>query len=142
MIRSSMMNIETRIDRVQGLRSHVLRGAGRFSDIKSYLEGLFLAAEFDPTIPAVWDVREAVFSDVTPSEVRDLACFLHQHWTAKYQRKMAVVASADFHFGLSRMLEQFTGPSAQGKFRTFRDLPPALEWIGGQATAAPHPAQE
>ena len=136
------MTIETRIDREKRLRTHVLRGAGSFSDIKHYLQDLFPAEGFDPTIPAVWDVRETIFSGITQDEVKDLAYFLRDHWAAKYQRKMAVVTAGDFHFGLSRMLEQFTGPSAEGKFRTFRDLPPALEWIGGQATAVPNPANE
>lgn len=136
------MNIETRIDCEKPLRTHVLRGAGRFSDIKTYLEGLFLAEGFDPTIPAVWDVRETVFSNVTPDEVKELAYFLRDHWSAKYQRKMAVVTAGDFHFGLSRMLEQYTGPSAHGKFRTFRDLPSAVDWIEGAATAPPYPANE
>lgn len=137
------MNIETRIDLQRGLRTHVLRGTGRFSDIKSYLEVLFLAEGFDPTIPAVWDVRETVFPNVTQDEVRDLAYFLRDHWAAKYKRKMAVIASADFHFGMSRMLEQFTGPSAHGKFRTFRDMASAVDWIEEKSsTTAPLPASE
>ena len=136
------MNIETRIDRQQGLRTHVLRGENSLSDIQAFLAQLFYAEDFDPAYPALWDVREAVFPTVSQIEVRELAYFLRDHWAAKYQRRMAVVAAGDFLFGLSRMLEQFTGPAAHEKFKTFRELPPAIEWLKGQPTTAPYPARD
>lgn len=111
-------------------------------DIQVYLAGLFYEKEFDPSYPALWDIREAVFPDVTQDQVKNLAYFLRDHWTSRHQRRMAIVAAGDFLFGLSRMLEQFTGPTATGKFRTFRDISLAMEWLEGRETAAPLPVAE
>ncbi len=133
------MNIETRIDGQKGLRTIVLRGESTLPDIQTFIKKLYRLGDFEPAYHALWDVREAIFPAVAPGEVKELACFLRGNWNEKQQRKTAVVVSGDFHFGLSRMLEQFVGPHADGRFRTFRDFQAAVDWIEGKATVSPLP---
>ena len=133
------MNIESWTDRVKGIRTHVIHGEIKLSDIKTFLGTLYNSAEYDPEFHAVWDVREADFPEVTPSEIRDLAYFVRANWTGKYRRKAAVVVFGDFHFGLSRMFAQFVSPSAHGKIKVFRDLRGAADWIDGRIAATTHP---
>jgi len=130
------MNIESRADHANELRTHVVRGEFNLQEIKTFLDALYGSVGFDPTIPSLWDVREASFPDVTSVEIKDLAYFVRVHWAEKHKRKMAVVISGDLQFGLSRMFEQFIGPQAQGKIKTFRELQVALDWIADKDTAA------
>ena len=131
------MNIESRTDRAKGLRTHVIRGPVNPPEIKNFLETLFLSGEFDPDIHSLWDMREAEFSSVSQAEIREMACFARVHWAEKHRYKIAVLITGDFRFGLSRMFEQFIGPSAYGKIRSFRDLQLALDWIEGKGTVVP-----
>jgi hypothetical protein len=133
------MNIESRTDRAKGLRTHVIRGPVNPPEIKNFLGALFLSGGFDPNIHALWDLREADFSSVSQADIKEMACFARVNWAEKHRRKIALVISGDFRFGLSRMFEQFIGPPADGKIRTFRDLQLAFDWIEGKGTAAPHP---
>lgn len=130
------MNIESRTDGTRGVRTHIVRGDIALADIKTFLEALYGAEGFDPGIHALWDLREAQFPGVAPADIKDLAFFARVNWAEKHQRKTAVVISVDFHFGLSRMLEQFIGPAAVGRFRTFRDLQLAFDWIDGKEGGA------
>lgn len=114
-----------------------MRGVAGLPQIKTFLAKLYETDGFEPTCHVLWDLREAGFPEVTPVEIKDLAYFVRVHWADKYARKTAIVVSGDYHFGLSRMFEQFIGPSAQGRIRTFRELPPALDWLEGKATASP-----
>ena len=131
------MNIETRTDRAKGLRTQTLRGEINLAAIIPFLATLYGSAEFDPGFHSLWDLREAVLLEVSALEIRELASFLRVNWAEKYSRKTAVVISGDYHFGLSRMLEQFIGPSGLGKIKTFRDLQGATDWIEGKVSAAP-----
>lgn len=133
------MNIESRTDRVKGIRTHIIRGETSLADIKTFLVGLYHSAEFDPEFHAVWDVREADFPEAAPGEIRDLAYFVRVNWAEKYRRKTAVVVFGDFHFGLARMFAQFIGPSADGKIRVFRDLREATDWIDGRVVPIRNP---
>ena len=141
-LRLPPMNIETRIDRQNGLRTHVLRDEIKLSDIQAFLGKLYQADDFDPALPILWDVREAVFPEVSPIEVKELAYFVRANWSEKHRRKAAVLVTGDLHFGLSRMLEQFVGLFAQGRLRTFRDPRAAIEWIEGKTSSAPFPVIE
>lgn len=123
------MNIESRTDNVKRIRTHIVSGAINLPEIKGFLASLYNSVEFDPNSHALWDVREATFPEVTPVEIKELAYFARINWAEKHQRKTALVISSDFHFGLSRMFEQFIGPPAHGKIKTFRNLQAALDWI-------------
>lgn len=133
------MNIESLTQSGKRLRTHTIRGAITLPEIKSFLVTLYTSKEFDHDFHSLWDMREAVFPEVTPDDIKELAYFVRVRWAEKHQRKTAVVISGDFHFGLSRMLEQFIGPSALGKFKTFRDPQQAVDWLEGKDTIAPHP---
>lgn len=135
------MNIDTRIDRAQGLRTHVIHGEIKLPEIKTYLTTFYDSLGFNPLHHALWDVRGAAFPAVTQEEIKELASFVRIHWKEAYRRKVAVVVSADFHFGLSRMFEQFVGLSPHARIRTFREIEPALDWIKGKASVSPLPPQ-
>ena len=134
------MNIESRTDRAKELRTQTIRGEINPPEIISFLKDLYHSTEFDPTLHSLWDATDAVFRDVTTAEIRVLANFVRVNWAEKYPPKTAIVISGDYHFGLSRMFEQFIGPSGHGKIRTFRDLPGATDWIQGKGSAAPQPS--
>ena len=133
------MNIESRTDRAKGLRTHVIRGPVTPAEVKDFLGSLYLSDEFDPTFHSLWDMREADFSSVSQADIKEMAHFARVNWAEKRRHRIAVVISGDFRFGLSRMFEQFIGPPAHGRIRSFRDLQLALDWIEGKGATAPHP---
>ena len=134
--RPSVMNIESRTDSAKGIRTQVIRGDVRLADIKTFLATLYLSEKFDPNLHAVWDVRAAVFREAGPSDIKDLAYFARVNWAEKHRRRTAVVVAGDFNFGLSRMLEQYVGPCALGRFKTFRDPQTAVDWLAPQGVDA------
>jgi len=136
------MNIESRTESAKGFRTHLIRGEINLSEIKNFLRILYLSEEFNPDLHVLWDVREAVFPEVGPADITDLAYFARVNWAEKHRRKTAVVVAGDFHFGLSRMLEQFIGPLADGRIKTFRDLPAAVDWLAPEPVGTPHSANE
>lgn len=136
------MNIESLTQSAKGRRTHTIRGAITLPEIKAFLVTLYTSEEFNHDLQSLWDMREAVFPEVAPDDIKELAYFVRARWAGKHQRKTAVVIAGDFHFGLSRMLEQFIGPLAHGKFKTFRDPQTANEWLESKNTASPQPTSE
>ena len=62
------------------------------------------------------------FSGATPADIKELAYFVRVQWAEKHRRKIAIVISGDFHFGLSRMFDQFIGAPALPKGKMSPDV--------------------
>lgn len=56
------MPITTDFDSDTGLRVHMMTGRLTYAEVRDTLEELYARPDFDPTMNALWDLREAVLS--------------------------------------------------------------------------------
>ena len=133
------MTIESQIDDAISLRTHLVRGTIRLPEISAFMARLYATASLTADFNALWDLRAADFSEVTQTDIKELADFMREHWAEKRKNKVAILVTAPFHFGLARVYEQLVGRPAHGKIMIFRELDPAQAWLAKPDTATPLP---
>jgi hypothetical protein len=87
----------------------------------------------DPTIPPghreLVDLTGIHQTDVTATTLRRVAQIYAERDKRPEDSRVAIVASTDLFYGLSRMYEAFREPSAL-QIRVFRELGEARAWLG------------
>ena len=113
------------------------RGWGVLTDqeIFAHVKALGADARFDPGFQQIIDFRPLTEIRVTGAGVRGVA----RENPYRRDARRAMVVSTDEGYGLIRMYEMFAEVE-QDQLRIFRDIGPALEWIGLDA-GAPWPEQ-
>ncbi len=103
------------------------RGWGVLTDaeIFAHAESLRSNARFDPGFRQIVDFRELREIRLTGAGVHAVA----QNNPFRRDARRALVVVTDEAFGLARMFELFTEADPE-QFRIFREIGPALEWIG------------
>jgi hypothetical protein len=90
----------------------------------------------DPAIPPghreLVDLRDLRSTNVTPAALRQVARIFAATDTRPEESRVAIVASADLAFGLSRMYEAYRDSSGL-PLRVFRTLEEARAWLGLEA---------
>ena len=109
------------------------RGWGALNDAEliAHAESLSSNGRFDPGFRQIIDFRDLSDIRVTGAGVRAVA----QNNPFRRDARRAIVVASDEAFGLTRMFELFT-ESDPDQFRIFREIGPALEWIGLDRTIA------
>jgi hypothetical protein len=125
------MLITTRLDPGAGLRVHVITGRLTYAEVRDTLEELYAGPDFDPTMNALWDMREAVTTDISSDDVRKVAQLVRGRPPIGVSSRVALVVSRDADFGMARMYEAQLDGASQSGLRVFRDIDEATAWVGG-----------
>lgn len=125
------MPITTDFDPDTGLRVHVMTGRLTYAEVRDTLEELYARPDFDPTMNALWDLREAVLTDISSDDVRKIAQLVRGRPPIGVSSRVALVVSRDADFGMARMYGAQLDGAAQSGFRVFRDVDEATTWVGG-----------
>lgn len=119
------MGYEIHIDEANGIAYVAMQGAISSNEMMQALDDLAEDGRF-VSAKRLWDVRQAS-GDLTPGDIERLAHAATAKDTDKTSR-VAIVASADFVFGMSRIFEAHRA-SAGVDVRVFREIETAERWL-------------
>jgi hypothetical protein len=80
---------------------------------------------------ALWDLREAVTTDMSSDDVRKVAQMVKGRRPSGVSLRVALVVSRDADFGVARMFEAQLDPASHGDLQVFRDIDEATTWVCG-----------
>jgi hypothetical protein len=127
----SSMPITIRVNAAERVRYSVLSGDIGDKELVTAFRRAFEASDFDPTLNGLVDLREVRKLDVTSNGIWQLAQILRPADQTAHGRRVALVASSDFQFGMARMVSTLL--SAGGlttEYQAFRDVTAARAWLG------------
>jgi len=114
-----------------GMRTLFVTAEGEIGDDEFLAWGQQVAA--DEAIPAgrleLIDLRRLELPDVSSETLRRVADAFRQRDRTQFETKIAVVASSDLAFGLSRMYQAYRS-DAPIALEVFRDMDAARAWLG------------
>lgn len=126
------MELETHIDAEAGIRCHRITGPLDVGAIADAVRELRARADYDPSMPALWDLREAEVR-VTAEEVRGLADVVAG--LGRPPVRTALVVSRQAAYGLARMYDQLVESRAARQGGVFYSLEEAAAWLGVELEA-------
>ncbi|MFC1530475.1 hypothetical protein ACFL6R_07160 [Gemmatimonadota bacterium] len=118
------MPTTTRMDKELGIRFHIVSGVADPDNIRSELA----APDFDPTMPALWDIRRAT-GNLTGTQIRELAQSVGSLWREQRPPRIALLVASGLQYGLARMYEQYIDLTRKMEMRVFKVEEEALEWL-------------
>jgi len=124
-----MMRIETKFDKEKSVRIHQMTGVVNLPEFQEGLRALYASPDFNPDLNALWDVRQADFSKVSPNDVRALMQVVASNWGKDGKCRAAIVVGGMAEYGLCRMYESQFGPAAPCKIKIFLDIELAWKWF-------------
>ncbi len=123
------MEISTEINKNNNIRCHTIKGLIDASELIGFFEKLYSLPDFDLGMKALWDLREADFSALLPSDIRSIMDCVGQRWGKDGKSKAAIVASRDLDYGMSRMFQIMLDGETTSKVTVFKDINKAEEWL-------------
>jgi hypothetical protein len=124
-----MMHIDTQFDLERSVRIHRVSGTANLCEFEESLRTLYASPKFNPDINALWDIRQADFSDVGPNDIRALMQLVASHWGKDGKCRAAIVVSGMAEYGIARMYESQFGTAAPCKIKVFMDVELAWKWF-------------
>ena len=124
-----MMRIETQFDAQKAVRIHQIFGVVNLPEFQECLRTLYASPKFNPDLNALWDVRQADFTKVSPDDVRALMQVVATNWGKDGKCRAAIVVAGMAEYGICRMYESQFGPAAPCKIKVFLDVELAWKWF-------------
>lgn len=102
-----------------------MQGVVTGQDFLLHLRRLRDDPDFDPSFSQLYDLRNAIDIPISSDEMTAIATYR----VFDKETRSAVVAEADFSFGMSRMYQALSGADPK-KLKVFRDMANARRWLG------------
>jgi hypothetical protein len=125
------VNVEYQIDRIQGIVFTRCHGTVEAADMWSFADRLRRDPAFDVNQRQLIDLTEMVGMTASFEAIRNFATNRNGDPFSGHSRR-AVVAPRNLAYGLARMYEALREGKEQGRFRVFRTMAEALDWLGVQ----------
>ena len=122
------MPIVTRIDTDLGIRTHNISGVVVLEVISAELTDTLSRPDFDPRMPALWDIREAEGS-ISGSQIKELAQLVGGLWKDQQPPRVALVVAPGLQYGLARMYQQYADLARKIEIRVFKEEEEAAAWL-------------
>jgi hypothetical protein len=126
-----IMIVHTFADKKSSVMIHTVTGEITFEEVKSSYEKVRTHPDFQENMNTIWDIREADASSFDPQDVIRLARYFETQITNRAEYRVAIIASRDLTYGLSRMYQVATAdlPAKIGIFINHED---AAKWVKDQ----------
>jgi len=119
--------MDLQYDKNKKILTCLCKGPVSTGEFKASLALMVSSQEYPPAVDVLWDVREADPASFDISLVGQ-AVSIRQNYPQRGDSKLAVVASDDLRFGLSRMYEMMTDEMPQD-IHIFRTVADAEQWL-------------
>jgi len=82
------------------------------------------------TLHALWDFTNARFTTITGSHIEKIITLTRKYVDLRKGGKSAILVARDFSYGMARMYDTRAKlKNSPVKYRVFRDMNEALEWL-------------
>ena len=122
------MSIDTIIDQKAGVILHTVTERLTMDAIRAAFAAVIADPLYRKDMPAVWDMRSADAAQMSSEKILKIIDFFKGHQEQRSGHKVAIVASNDLTFGLSRMYE-FRASELNAEIEVFRDFKKAWRWV-------------
>ncbi len=124
------MPIETRIDTEANLITHEIMGEFDLDGFKVGYDSLLAHPDFSQDMNVLWDLREGDVSSFSYDDLMNVTRYIENRVEGEASvHKVAIVASSNLGFGISRMYEMLS-EELPIILRVFRDIEEASKWLG------------
>lgn len=123
------MKINTRIDHQKNIRYHTILGEFDFSELTEYLEEKGKSHPEELAMDISWDLTQVDLTNVKAESVRFFANALIKILESRKAKKLALIVSSDYDFGMARMLENLVDDDLNTSFQIFRNGAEASLWL-------------
>jgi hypothetical protein len=93
------------------------------------LSDMYERPDFRPQQDALWDMRDAILTEFSTEEVRQIAALVAANWGHTSSSRAAMVVSRKVDFGMVRMYEMQLTPDTEGRTQVFTDIDEAWAWL-------------
>ncbi len=121
------MSMDLHYDANKKILACLCKGPLSADEFKATLALIVSSQEYPPDVNLLWDVREVDANSFDKSLVSRVVS-IRQNYPQRGDAKLALVASEDLHFGLSRMYEMMTDEMPQN-IHVFRTTADAEAWL-------------
>lgn len=124
------MTIEMDVDPGAGIVTYRVTGCPGYEEFSTAITGRLEHLDFKSDMDVLWDLRDSDFTQMETRTLRKIAKFVKQN-TERYHSgyKIALVASSNLEYGLSRVYEAYVG-ILPTKLHVFRKPEDAIDWFG------------
>ena len=110
---------------------YCFRGAIDDEKMYQYFRDLWSSTDYEPTRSELYDFRHADFSAVTSTAIKKILSLNRELHADAPQLPHAMLATEDFHYGLSRMIAALS-EDRNPRVRVFRDPDEAVAWVSSE----------
>ena len=127
------MSTDLHYDQERNILHIVLHGVFTVDEFSAILETITHAEEYPPDVPTLWDLSALDAREVDIS-IAEKLIGIRKRYPERGSTKLALVASSDLAFGLSRMYEALSTDLPQS-IRVFKDRAIAEQWLQEKDTS-------
>jgi hypothetical protein len=125
------MPVTVAVDAAERIRYTTMSGDVCETDLIAAFMRAMDDPRIDPTLDQIVDMRGVQRLDVSAAGVWRLAQVVSAADPPDVARRVAIVASSDYLFGMARMYEALRATAAAPEvYQVFRDMAAAREWLG------------
>ncbi len=125
------MPISITVNTTERLRYSVFSGDIGDRELIDAFRRSIQGPDFDPSLNGLVDLRAVNRLDITSSGIWELAQVLRPVDRPQTARRVAIVASSDFQFGMARMAATLLSTGGlTTEYQAFRDIAEARRWLG------------
>ena len=122
------MPIELKYDQTKKILLVTVIGQITLDEITSAFQKITSSSQFAPNVDALWDMRQANFTDTNERLWREIIEVRKQYPERKNYRS-AVIATDKFAYGMTRMYELISEGDLPRKLMVFKDFSEGEQWI-------------
>ena len=124
-----MGTVETKFDMALSLTISVAKGMITLDDILNWISNYYSGTV---TQLVLWDLTEADLSEITITELKEVAATVKKRYYLRRGGKTAIVSKGGIEYGIGRVLQDFAKKEGvEIEYMCFRDMLKAKEWLGG-----------
>ncbi|NOZ38185.1 MAG: hypothetical protein GXP11_09015 [Gammaproteobacteria bacterium] len=124
------MPVKTVIDIEKNLVVHTIAGGFGLVDIEPAWRAMLVDPKFKAGMNVLWDFKQGIqTSSFSAEDMRHIVNMTAEHIKQRgAEYKLALLATRDLYFGLSRMFEAY-GDEIPIEIHAFRTMEEALDWL-------------
>ena len=121
------MSLDMKYDDEKNILYGSYKGAFTVDQFEAQLKEIVSGADFPPDVPTIWDLSETDISKFDRDFIQQLLA-IRERFPSRGDALIAVVASSDLTFGISRMYASH-GDALPQRVRVFRTIAEAEAWL-------------
>ena len=114
-------------DKENGVIYCLIEGQSSVDEVELILKEIVGSDEYPSNVSTLWDVRKTDFTSVTGDIIRELI-LLREKYPERANAKIAIVASNNLSYGMSRMFQMLSDEMLQ-RTQVFKEESEAKKWL-------------